>query len=634
MPDPAPHNPPNKELQLHIAAILYLLSRAAVVTFAFAVPAIYFLKAQVEVPLVLGGAGLVTLLCVLYYFAAARLSCVACHSPVLMDNGNRKHAHAKRIPGLSHRARVAWDILFQTNYQCMYCNTRCRSKKRWDGSPAVTGAAANRLAAKWNGAEEVFPDSPFNKVAGLPGELTSLIPLPSGEVSPFSAPAGRNPAAPLFPAPGQHTAPIPVAGAEASTASVRIAAMSSPERAAGAGGSGPALSPAKSPSPVPWNIPVPVETPAQDNPMNRPSTETPQTPPGPNPFLASAPALPPPVSLAPASQTQPLPDGSLPPFHQEFPFNSVAAPASEGPAPWTLPSMPAPAFLPSPLQPAPPEAAAAAPQACSALSAPAADLTTAGLLQEVISTLEAGQRAMAGAFQSMIVKLEASLTASRPAPSGTVMEPLFSAPSIPEPPPAVELPALLTNPEPVAPPRETTAPVMLPPMLMPAAAMTPAPQTVAPAESPPATQRRKFARPPGLVAQQLTSALHEVFEPLSAPVSVVANGEHPAPPEPALPRIAAPATPLDAAPVMPPPPPAARPQVPAPEVVYSPFAVSSTPLTSPEGLPREPVPFTCLKNNGDHFVPDASAPPESTYDPLDDTVLPWMQPLASHPAHN
>ncbi|HEX2750227.1 MAG TPA: hypothetical protein VHM91_19625, partial [Verrucomicrobiales bacterium] len=97
------------------------MSRFAVVAFVFTVPTLYFLKGQVQVPLVAGGAAGVVALLAAYYITAAPLRCAACDNPVLMENGNRKHPYAKRIPGLSHRARVAWDVLLKPSYQCMYC---------------------------------------------------------------------------------------------------------------------------------------------------------------------------------------------------------------------------------------------------------------------------------------------------------------------------------------------------------------------------------------------------------------------------------------------------------------------------------------------------------------------------------
>ena len=133
MPDPAHNTQLNKEFRLHMAAILYFLSRIAVVGFVFAIPALYFIRGQLEMPMLAGGAIFVIALLIGYYVAASTLRCSACSGPVLMDNGHRKHPHAQKLPGINHRSRVAWDILFSSSYQCMYCNTRCRCKKNWSG---------------------------------------------------------------------------------------------------------------------------------------------------------------------------------------------------------------------------------------------------------------------------------------------------------------------------------------------------------------------------------------------------------------------------------------------------------------------------------------------------------------------
>src|SRR5262245_24064966 len=100
MPDPAHNTQLNKEMRLHMAALLYFLSRLSIAVFVFAVPAMYFTMGVVELPYVIGGAVLVGALFLGYYVAAAPMRCAACNSPVLMDNGNRKHPNAARFPGL------------------------------------------------------------------------------------------------------------------------------------------------------------------------------------------------------------------------------------------------------------------------------------------------------------------------------------------------------------------------------------------------------------------------------------------------------------------------------------------------------------------------------------------------------
>ena len=78
MSDPPTNSTMHKEMRLHVAALLYFASRIAVVAFVFAVPAVYFLRGAVEVPLVAGGAVLVAGLFTGYYVAASALRCAAC----------------------------------------------------------------------------------------------------------------------------------------------------------------------------------------------------------------------------------------------------------------------------------------------------------------------------------------------------------------------------------------------------------------------------------------------------------------------------------------------------------------------------------------------------------------------------
>ena len=344
-------------------------------------------------------------------------------------------------------------------------------------------------------------------------------------------------------------------------------------------------------SPLPWTVPAPAKTKDKEPPMNRTFNESHPAPQEPNPFLAAAAAMgPPPGPVlpnmpkavpSPAESRAPQP----PPFRQEFPFNGEESPQPASPTPWTLPTMPAPAL----------SKAMAATAVIPDMAPPSS------LVKEVISALEGGQRALTNVFQSLIQKLEVTLGEARPAPSAPVAAPLM--PVMPRPeqviPKAIELPMLPPRPEPVmAPALKTTA---LPPPPAPVV-----PVFEAPAAAP---SRKKFARPSGLVAQQLNTALHQVFEPappVPANNGYASNGHPPAPP-------------------MPPP----RTQPPMPESVYSPFAVSSAPLSGPDGRPDEPVPFTFLTNNGGQFSPAPAPEPMGAYDPLDDTVLPWMQPLRS-----
>ena len=375
--------------------------------------------------------------------------------------------------------------------------------------------------------------------------------------------------------------------------------------------------------------------------MNRPSTEPHPAPQTPNPFLAAAAAMPPPpgpvlppLHKSTAIQVEPRPDGPSP-FRQEFPYSGTGAPDPENPTPWTLPSMPQPPLPGS--------------SAMMAAASPAAPVRGAalapGLVKALISTLEDGRRALTDTFQSLIEKLEATLTAPSPAPAASV--PLPAPPVMPtrEPaiPPQVELPSLLARPEPITPGEKTNrvllpsaAPAAPPPALPPAPVTIPVPSPAAQEKAPaPAAPRRKFARPSGLAAQQLSTTLHQVFETSPAASN---GGGYGAPPVPLPPRAPVADSPFHAVTAIPapplPPPPAPRPQAHGPDSVYSPFAVSGAPLSSPGGMPAEPVPFTFLANNGNQFEPAPVSGPPGTYDSLDDTALPWMQPLSgSAPRH-
>ena len=163
MPDPAVTTQLHRETRLHFASILYFLSRIAAVVVAVALPLLYLVQGRLNWAFLAGGGLVVGMLFAGYYFTASGLRCAACSSPVLFDNGNNKHRYARRLPGLNYRARVAWDIVFGSSYQCMYCNTRYRSKRKWDGRPeASPGPADVSLPPLARPAPAgVFPESVF-----------------------------------------------------------------------------------------------------------------------------------------------------------------------------------------------------------------------------------------------------------------------------------------------------------------------------------------------------------------------------------------------------------------------------------------------------------------------------------------
>ena len=216
-----------------------------------------------------------------------------------------------------------------------------------------------------------------------------------------------------------------------------------------------------------------------------------------------------------------------------------------------------------------------------------------------------------------------------------MLAPILPAPTAPVPaqirtsivpPPKPILPPV---PPAAAPPRRETSPVFMPllpaqvagtPAFAPPVAPAPAPFQASAPEPIPGAPRRRFARPTSLTAGALTQVLEDAFR-----VPEVPNGHWPAagngaaqnghaktgftpPPAPAdqpayqsAPRQFAPEQPLQLG------------------ATTSPFGISDAPLTSPPGALLEPVPFTFLKHDGDHF---------SHTDPLDDDLVPWMQPIS------
>ncbi|HEX2750745.1 MAG TPA: hypothetical protein VHM91_22260, partial [Verrucomicrobiales bacterium] len=513
--------------------------------------------------------------------------CAACDNPVLMENGNRKHPYAKRIPGLSHRARVAWDVLLKPSYQCMYCSTRCRSKKTWESGaahPGNPGAPLFSHQAKHT-PSETFPESVFGGILGEEGKVDGTFrapeDLPVAEnqavvervVTPsFSAatvfPGARTLPVAVIPPPGPPSPPVSFPPSPAEPLQKEII----DEPAA------PPASPPGAPSaePLPWAVPTPtVSTPAIVPNMNRSSHDHP----GANPFLAAAAAMPPPPSPAlppipsAVARAQTVP---TPPFHQEFPFTASPAPASEGPPPWTLPSPSASEATVSPVTaPVRLPAAITAPvllRSAAAHGAPQNQPHSVDLLKDVIQSLEEGHRAMTDAFQSLIGKLQSRLSTVVPAappPMVTAPVPVITAPvpvishAVPE----VTAPVpVFTMPVPVATApvpdfrslHETTAAAPAPVVPAPVPVFAPGPSSeealrppmppAVPAPPPPpaeifapAAPRRKFARPAGMAAQQLNNTLNEVFDapassyPAPSPIdhhSPNGNGTYPPVSEP------------------------------------------------------------------------------------------------------
>ncbi len=607
MPESAANHQLNKGTRLHLAALLYFLSRLMVIAYIFAIPALFFIQSRVELPVVLGGACLCAALLVGYYTAASSLRCAACGSPVLLDNGNRKHPNASRFPGVNHRARVAWDILFASSYQCMYCLTRCRCKKSWGGKPGAAGRIAPHNAPL-QPVGQVFPESIFGGVGdpvqssgpeslvaeSTPGaaafhtEVQSATPqsapifaaakaypnastVPVSLIAPPPPPAGRPrhetvpfspaPAPPVFP-PAQVLSPLfAVTSPVTSPALSAIPAPDSPR-----------------PAPLPWNLPQKSTEPA----MNATPKES---APVASPFLATPPAAP--TANIPAPGTRPVPDCST----EEFPFTPGSHPA-EGPPPWTIPSLP-PAPAAAEIQPAakattgPVTPLSAAPRLSTVReAAPPAGTDT--LLRDVISVLEEGQRSLATAFQGLITKLESSLTAAKAAPVS-------------------DAPPVTATPVPPAPALQT-APVAVTPVNGGQKAPSPLPFT-APVAAVPASPPPPAPHLPDL----LTAARHHSAPvPVAVPAPAVAAREKTAfVPLSPLPSPVPPASVNWTAPLAP----ASAPSVPfaAPAPVASPVTAAPPAVSPPaeSGAPRRRFvkPSSLTSQQLDEVLKDAFAQP-------------------------
>jgi hypothetical protein len=584
MPDPAQNTQLNKELRLHAAAVLYFLSRLAITVFVFAVPVLYFTLGVVELPYVIGGAVLVAALFLGYYLAAAGLRCAACGSPVLMDNGNRKHPHAARFPGLNPRARVAWDILFSSSYQCMYCVTRCRCKKSWGGK-GKTKRPTSYQAPVGSPARETFPGSIFGDVGAPVADGEPSFPSPPREAveAPQRVVSGTFAAAAVFP----NAQTVPVSLVAPFTAPIPpLAPAAAPDVIVDAAAPVPApVFPTDRTisAPVPWSIPVldsptPVTEPSMNQPFPDPQAAA-------NPFLAAAasmppPLVPPPPSIPPAqSRPQPEPGQS---FHSEFPYAPVATPA-DGPPPWTIPSMPAEkctvpvappvsAVAPAPQRPLPTPALASE-EINPGNPPPSVALPHAQVLRDVVNVLQEGQRTLADAFESLIGRLESHFTTlSRvPAPAPPP-DPKFVTAAIPPAPPVL----------PVVPP--------------------PAPSVVS--NGPELPHLLTQMRPPAAIPPQVRSLGKTTLVPLPVlppvfpPAPALAPAQSPAetiqpflPPLPASPPVS-PAAPAFASGVIPPPEPMSGPQVPSPFAAYTPAPAfpPAPPAPAPASVPVDPAP--------------------------------------------
>jgi hypothetical protein len=606
MPESASNHQLNKGFRLHLGAMLYFLSRIMVAASLLAIPAVYLLQGRLEKPVILGAACLCVALLVGFFTAASGLNCAACGSPVLMDNGNRKHPNANRFPGFNHRTRVAWDILFGSSYQCMYCLTRCRCKKSW-GAKSAIAARTSTYSALARPPEQSFAGSifgglsepsiqPENSAAGVTDEGTAperARETPRAETSGFAAArvfpnATTVPVSPIEAAPGesrpwQETVPFspaqapPVFPAAPVLSPVFPVSASPPTSASPPDRSGTAT------TPRPWTIPTnPI-----DHAMNASSNEP---APAANPFLTAAPATPPPSEALtadlPGSAERPAAATAV--TAGEFPF-APSKEQTETPPPWTIPSMPSFAATAGV-----PRVASAATAAVTPLSA-APRLTTSPvakpvpgsgqLLREVIIVLEEGQRNLANAFKELIEKLERSLAAAAAAPQA-----ITSPVSV-----------LAANPAPVSAPPTGKGQAAPPPV--PFTAPVPLVQPAAPPSAP--------NLPDLLTSSRNTPLTAPVLLPSGAALAKERTAFVPLPvaPAPALPGTnwAAPAAPVTApaVPFAAPPPPTANPFT---------TAAPSVPAAAESGVSRRRFakPSTLAAQHLNEVLKDAFTNPAGT----------------------
>jgi hypothetical protein len=572
----------HREVRLHFAAFLYFLSRLAVAAFVFAVPAFYFLRGQLQVPLVAGGALLVVSLYVAYYTSASKLRCPACAGPVLMDNGNQKHRLAQRFPGINHQARVAWDILFSRTYHCMYCHSMCRCKKARD-SRSVKGnlrEEAPAAHARQDAVTEPFPKSVFGDdenattdsfgpfVGTESGRLLTADPAilsTSHTESPDSHFSGTKSESPRLPESPRKAAPWEMAAGKSADSSESSGIAPTP------------FTSLKSPEPVPMAAPELTANLSNIPPMHRTSHHA-QPEPGTNPFVAAPPKFSPaspilpvfPVMLDRKAGDQP-PAAEPTPFTQDFPL-LPAAPASDRPSPWTLPSLPLATVsevLPRPFPAVPslpviPDSTIRLPNIPSPAAFVAEPILNVSddLRRDVLSVLEECAQSVDSVIRGAIAKIEsrlARMVTALPVPETAVVpsEPANDPSLVNQP--ATLLSAAVETPRLTSPVMETaivSAPVAEPPIpapakkatailplpVMPVLPAVPVPAAdhsfekttphpvlpdlpvpllppAAPLQSPPivkapatAAPRRKFVRPSGAAVHELNSVLHQAFD--------------------------------------------------------------------------------------------------------------------------
>ena len=285
-----------RHVRLRMAAAAYFGARLLFAFLLVAIPLVYWRLGWRD-PLLAAVAGGVVMVCFLVaYFIAMPLRCVVCSQPVLLYNGQPKHAYATKWLGLSYRAKVAWDVITAQHHHCMYCHTQCRHKAH---RPHETP-------------ENMFGRPDISPATNRQG------------ISAFSLP------------------PLPVAPQAAPMATIFDPALLSEP---GGAGWAPASSGAASPPAIP---PLPRSTPA-----TAPSIPGPRKPEPGSPWLPESPPAPPPSSpftavgamplplplpsVLPSPANPPIPESSFvlapPPVPSAFPFQEALADPLEHPQP-------------------------------------------------------------------------------------------------------------------------------------------------------------------------------------------------------------------------------------------------------------------------------------------------------------
>ena len=403
--------PTTRQVRLKLAAVLYVGARVLLLGVLVAVPLVYWRMGVPEGQVAVVAGGVVVVLgLVMAHWGARQVRCVVCSQPSLRYNLLPKHPYAGKWLGISHRGRVAWDVLTTSHHHCMYCHTRCRNQAQ--------------------SSQDLVPETGCRQA-----EILRHFPGPMASPATEAPPAGSafaettifdlgllDPAANLPPPPA--VAPLfPVFAAEMPQAPSLESWL-------------PALPDPAEVSPVlgsPWAVPLALEPSGAALPAAA-SIPLPPIPASSAPLLSAAPAFPIPVpSMFPPAISQPSP----PPFSKApFPGGSPllpAVPAAQGnPAAFPLPALPhamhplphiSAAALPAINPPAFPPGAAPAPSDSpwsakpeqktqvvptppgEAQALPPSPSATPASMEALIHILQQGRETMEAAFLSIIDQL-------------------------------------------------------------------------------------------------------------------------------------------------------------------------------------------------------------------------------------